>query len=247
MINLKNIFKKESKKEEKKKGLYWERPTRTFNRFFEHIKTIGFNPETVIDVGAARGTPALYDSFPDAYHIMIEPLDEFEEKLIKLLEKINGEYHICAVMEKAEEDSSIFVTKELFGSSMMHRIKDDADERLKKVKVRTLDDVLSGVQLAGPILLKTDCQGGDLSVIKGGLDTVDQCEVIIMEVSLFKFWGEHHPDFHEIISYMHTIGFVVYDILDGLFRPYDSALGQMDLVFVKEKSVFRQSNLWIEP
>src|SRR3989442_12701698 len=47
----------------------------------ENMRKRGFAPATVIDVGAAYGTPALYAAFPDAYHVMIEPLADYEPSL----------------------------------------------------------------------------------------------------------------------------------------------------------------------
>ncbi|NIQ16320.1 MAG: hypothetical protein GTO02_18595, partial [Candidatus Dadabacteria bacterium] len=40
-------------------------------------------------------------------------------------------------------------------------------------------------------------------------------------------------------------GFVIYDFLDGLFRPLDNALGQIDIVFVKRDGFFRQDHRWL--
>jgi hypothetical protein len=39
-------------------------------------------------------------------------------------------------------------------------------------------------------------------------------------------------------------GFVVYDIVGGINRPKDMALGQKDLVFVKESGSIRNSHAW---
>ncbi len=62
---------------------------------------------------------------------------------------------------------------------------------------------------------------------------------------LYRFWGNHHPDFLEIVKYMADQGFLVYDFLDGLFRPLDNALGQVDVVFVKKDGPFRKSASWM--
>ena len=40
-----------------------------------NVARLGFVPNVVIDVGVAKGTPALYNTFPDSYHLLIEPLD----------------------------------------------------------------------------------------------------------------------------------------------------------------------------
>lgn len=221
------------------------RPTRNFAQFFEHVSGFGFYPKTIIDVGAARGTPDLYRSFPDAYLVLFEPLKDFVPDIEKILSGRKGEYHICALMSQPGH-STILKSADKFGSSMMHRIEDDKDDRLVSVDVRTLDQMVSD-KYESPMVLKTDCQGGDFDVIRGGTETLKRCEIVIMEVSFYQFWGDHHPKPLQILNYMSEKGFVLYDFLDGLFRPYDNALGQIDMVFVKEHGVFRQSHYWAKP
>lgn len=62
-----------------------------------------------------------------------------------------------------------------------------------------------------------------------------------MEVSLFEFMVGA-PQFHEVISYMKNRDFVAYDIIHGWNRPLDNALGQVDVVFVKDKGMFRSDH-----
>ncbi len=33
---------------------------------------------TIIDIGVWKGTPELYAAFPEAYHVLIEPMKEYE-------------------------------------------------------------------------------------------------------------------------------------------------------------------------
>ena len=39
-------------------------PVRNFGLFFKHLKSLGFEVKTVIDVGIAFGTSPIYDAFP---------------------------------------------------------------------------------------------------------------------------------------------------------------------------------------
>ena len=50
----------------------------------EHLRRAGIAPATVIDVGAANGTRALYEAYPDARLVLIEPLVEHEPDLQRL-------------------------------------------------------------------------------------------------------------------------------------------------------------------
>jgi len=217
--------------------------TRNFPEFFYNIKKLEYSPAICIDVGAASGTPSIYRAFPDAYHIVFEPLDDFQADLKKSLGDCRHEIHQCGLMDKPGEMELLRIQSNLYTSSLMHKRK-QGEKGLVTVPIRTLDDVLKDKDLSGGVLLKTDCQGSDLFVIQGATKVLESTDIVILETSFFKFWGDHHPDFFEIVSYMKDQGFVVYDILDGLFRPFDKALGQIDLVFVKEHGRFRRSHQW---
>ncbi len=220
-----------------------ERPTRSFEKFFDHLKNVNnYNPACCIDVGAAKGTTAIYKAFPEALHIVFEPLPDFHAALAETMKPYKHEIYHCALMEK-ESERTLLRHPDQFGSSMMHKRK-GRDSDLVNVQVHALDDVLSEKTINGDLLIKTDCQGADLYVLKGGEKTLDKASVVIVEASLFRFWGPHHPDIYEIIRYMNERNFVLYDLLDGLYRPSDGALGQLDLAFVKRDGPFRQNVKW---
>lgn len=207
------------------------------------LKSTGFAPRTVIDVGVAHGTPPLYEAFPDAYYFLFEPVADFEGDIRHALTQIRGEYELCGLGETSTT-MQIFVPEAAVAASLMHSGVDAADPHLRTVPVRTLDEVFAQRKIETPVLLKTDCQGGDLAVIRGGRGFVAQCDVIIMEVGMFRYWSEKTPDFAETIIEMKSHGFVPYDFLDYMPRPHDGALGQLDVVFVKEDGPFRATHQW---
>lgn len=220
-----------------------ERPTRNFESFFNHIKaSSGFAPSCCIDVGAASGTPAIYKAFPDAHHIAFEPLPDFHAALEECLKPYSHEIYHCGLMEKSGE-KTLFRHADKYGSSLMHKREGDAPN-LVPVRIETLDNIIGDRAFPDGLLIKTDCQGSDLFVIKGGQRTLEKADIVIIEASMFRFWGAHHPDIYDIVHYMKERDFVIYDILDGLFRPLDGALGQIDLVFVKDKGRFRRAHSW---
>ena len=208
------------------------------------LKSAGFLPGTVVDVGVAYGTPPLYEAFPDAYYFLFEPVADFEPHIKKALQtNIRGEYEMCGLGETSTT-KQIFVPEAAVAASLMHSGVDAADPRLRTVRVRTLDEVFAKRKLQKPIILKTDCQGGDLAVIRGGNEFVAQCDVIIMEVGMFRYWSKNTPDFADTIIEMKSRGFVPYDLFDTMPRPHDGALGQLDVVFVKENGPLRAVHKW---
>jgi hypothetical protein len=53
---------------------------------------LGFEPRTVIDVGVAYATSELYEQFPGAQILLVEPLAEFEPFLQRIAGKYNAQY-----------------------------------------------------------------------------------------------------------------------------------------------------------
>jgi len=210
-----------------------------------HIVRTGYYPDLIIDVGAADGTPFLQNNFPKSRFFWIEPLQEFEEALKKLQQTYKGDYAITAVGKK-EGNLVLHVHEDLHGSTLFNETDGEkADGAPREIPVTTLNKLGSenNWKQYGKILLKADVQGFELEVLEGAKDLLPHVDVILLEVSFFRFLKQA-PDFFDVISYMKGIGYVVYDIVGGLNRPLDSALGQKDLVFVKENGVFRANHGW---
>ena len=82
-------------------------------------------------------------------------------------------------------------------------------------------------------------QGAELKVLDGAKKVLEDTELVILEASLFQFYKDG-PQFYDVITYMKERGFVVYDFCNGHNRPFDGALAQIDVVFVKENGPFRR-------
>ena len=61
---------------------------RTLAEVLDHVSRLGFRPQTVIDVGVADGTFELYRAFPNAKHLLIEPLEEFKPALERITRQL---------------------------------------------------------------------------------------------------------------------------------------------------------------
>lgn len=206
-----------------------------------HIKNLGYSPQLVIDVGVAGGTDPLTNSFPDAKYLWVEPLVEFESVLMKLKERYQGDY-VLAAAGKAQGRAIINVHGD--GTSLYKESEGvSADGVPREVEMVTLDSLQGRYQLFGSVLLKVDVQGAELDVLEGSSLVLQACDVVILEVSFMEFLVGI-PQFERVVSYMKDKGFVVYDIFGNLNRPFDGALGQTNLLFVKENGWFRKSFRW---
>ena len=214
---------------------------RDFDRFFAHVKSLGFTAKTIIDVGFASGTAGLY-CFKGAYLVLIDALEECAPDMEKLLANNTGELHVMAVSD-SPGFIDFFVSPTLDQSTL--NFENVPEKNIRRVEVDTLENLLADSPLEWPVVLKTDIQGADLSAVRGaGERILDMSEIIIMEVSTFGSWGGIGPDLTDVIIEMDKLDFVVYDIIGYLTRSSDAALGQIDIAFVKREGIFRKRKLW---
>ncbi|MDB5200769.1 MAG: Methyltransferase, FkbM family [Ferruginibacter sp.] len=208
------------------------------------LKESGFDPAVVIDIGAGSGTLPLLQTFPDAKHILIEPLIEFEPQLSALQKSFKVEF-IFAAVGTGKEAISINVHKDLYGSSLLKEQDGPvADGTPRKVPMISLDSLHEKIpDPPSSLVIKIDVQGAELDVLRSGPKLLQQADLVIMECSFFNFL-HNAPDITDVICFMKEQGFVMYDIYDFHNRPIDGALGQADISFVKADGCFRSSHNW---
>ncbi|OKH19878.1 hypothetical protein NIES593_20265 [Hydrococcus rivularis NIES-593] len=84
--------------------VYGERtPRNNLSESYSLLYSLGFRPNTIIDVGVAKETPELYRAFPDSFVLLVEPLREFETELKHILKKYRGLYLIAAAGSETRE------------------------------------------------------------------------------------------------------------------------------------------------
>jgi len=175
-------------------------------------------------VGAAEGTPPLYAVFPKAFHVLVEPLREFEPQLKELTDRLGGTYRIAAANDTGEPVSFNVHTDHLHGSSQLkEEMGIDADGSPRVVPGLRLDDLLREINFRTPALLKIDVQGAELIVLRGASVALRSRELVLLETSLFQLM-KGAALLSDIVAYMVDAGFVPYDVFSLCYRPLDSAL-----------------------
>ncbi len=211
----------------------------TFSGALRQIAKLGFRPRTVIDVGVAYHTLELYQQFPEARILLVEPLAEFEPFLRQICTQYKAEYVLAAAGEKAGS-AVLNVHPDKVGSSFLNEVEGaTVDGTPREVPVVTLDEVCAEKKLRGPYLVKADVQGAELQVLAGARRA-------LLEVTLFgtMIGG---PQFADVISRMKELGFVAYDVFGFSYRPFDNALCQVDMAFVREDGLFRKVHVYATP
>jgi FkbM family methyltransferase len=219
----------------------------TFAGALRQFSKLGFRPGTVIDVGVAFETETLHHEFRDSQILLIEPLVEFEPFLKGICHRYKAQY-VLAAAGATQASRILNVRPDLPQCSSFLKDADGPalDGTPRAVPVVTLDQVCSERGLKGPYLIKIDVQGGELTVLDGATETLKQTEVAILEVSLFEMLIGC-PLLYDVMAYMKQRGFVLYDTWGFFYRPYDGALAQMDIAFVREDGMFRPSHTFATP
>lgn len=196
------------------------------------LRARGFRPATVIDVGAQTGTPPLYEVFPDAHHVLIEPVAENERALQRLCAELrSAEYRIAAVARQGGTASLAVSDDRLYSSVVAadHRVEPDhALRSLREVPAVSLDGLCAERGYARPLLVKIDVDGLELEVLAGAATLMESASVFVIEATVAGEDARLVP----IIDTMASHGFRVWDIVDSLYRPEDERMWQVDLVMV---------------
>jgi FkbM family methyltransferase len=203
---------------------------------------MGLQPRTVIDVGVAAGTWPLYEAFPSARIVLIDPAEESRAHLERIAARFPRVEIVMAAASARTGSVRLNVHRDVARSSTYWESDfEPADVTQRDVAAITLDDLRRERRLEGPFVLKVDVQGAELEVLEGASETLRETEYVILETCLFQFFAGA-PLLAEVVGYMKERGFVVYDALSIQYRPLDGAMSVVDLAFVKESGDLRRAH-----
>lgn len=202
------------------------------------------NFKTIIDVGASKGNFSLpfHKIFPRAQIYAFEPLTDCFELTKKKLEGVPGFKAFNLALSDFKGKSQIFRSSYSGASSLikMSSLQKElfpvtAGESKQDITVDTMDNVLGGMQLDEPILIKLDVQGTEDRVIRGGRSVFGKTKAVIAETSFCRLY-EGQPLFNDISRQLEALGFRYAGIWgEGDFRsPVDGKPLQQDSIFVRD-------------
>ena len=200
------------------------------------LKLFGFEPINILDIGANKGKWSLLVKkkvFPLANYTLIEAIDYDE------LSSINNFANMTSMIVLLDEKVGKVIWNEMrnTGDSIYKENTSYFDD-CKKIErdTTTLDITFQDKKYFD--LIKIDCQGAEIPILKGGKNTILNTSVIILEMP---FMGEYNigvPNFYEHIKYMDEIDYQVYDIIE-MHRAEDILI-QIDIIFLKKGHIFEK-------
>jgi FkbM family methyltransferase len=215
---------------------------RTPEAVLAHVKRLGFEPATVIDVGVAYGTPELYDAFPASRFLLVDPLEEYAPAIDPIVQRLGSAEWVRAAAGPEPGSITINVNRApALSSTLGHWKGQDDGGTPREVPVVRLDDLVAERSLPGPYLVKADVEGAELRVLEGASRILADTELVMLEVNLFEFLPGQ-PQLHDVVAFMKERGFVTYDFYGGHVRLLDDALAMTNMAFVRDDGVFRRSH-----
>lgn len=198
-------------------------------------------PKTILDIGANTGQFAKYihGIFPEAALYSFEPLENCYTQLVQNFAEVpqfqafnlalgneGGQAQIYA--NDYSPSSSILEMEELHKNCFPHTQK----QILNSINIVRLDDISSKLEIKKPTLIKIDVQGFEDKVIEGGIVTIKQATILIVEMSVEKLY-ENQPLFNNIYSLLLNLGFTYKGNYEQLYNPQDGRILQVDGIFMK--------------
>jgi FkbM family methyltransferase len=201
-----------------------------------------YDIKTVVDIGANVGQFATEFTaiFPSAQFHCFEPLNApFALLKKRFIKNKNVTVYNFALGEKEEElvmnlneftpSSSFLKMNESHTSSFTHAV----NTTQCNIQVKRLDDIAASLKLTEPFLVKIDVQGFEDKVLTGGLNTIKNATIIIVEVS-FKELYENQPLFDKIYQTVTKLGFTYSGNFEQLLSPVTNEILQADALFIKK-------------
>ena len=225
---------------------------RSTNGGLQRLKTLGFRPQGILDIGAYEGEwmRMAKTVFPESKVLMVEAQPEKEPVLNAACKTYDGsvEYLIALLGQSNQEAVPFFQIRPPFGSTGSSVYEEQVaykgrhlDRQVIALKMIRLDDLLASHSASHFQFIKLDVQGAELDVLSGGSQILNGAEAVLLEVSFLEY-NKGAPQFADVVAFMNAKGFVVFDILD-CYREKKDILIQSDILFVRTDSKLRPAGL----
>jgi len=212
-----------------------------------YLAEFGFR--TVLDIGANTGQFARRARrlFPDATIHSFEPLPDAFYALAEFSRKSRNVYAHRVALGEADGQAEMYRNEFSPSSSFLPispihttAFPGTGHTRPVHVPMTSLDAWARGYPLSRPLLIKMDVQGYEDKVLRGGMDTVSQAAVLIVEVSFQElYFGQIL--FDELLLLTRRMGFRCFGAEELVCDDHQGRPLQANMVFVQEKGAAQEA------
>lgn len=207
----------------------------------QQLKTTGYSPTHVFDIGAHHGhwTISCSQIFQDCQYLMFEAIDYAELNAFRNYSNVR----VFNDLLNDKKENVVWNEMRNTGDSIFKENTFHFDNCKQIVReTTTLNDCLKTAAItissSDRIFIKIDCQGAEIPILKGAQDIISRTDFIIMEMPFFGQYNAGVPSFLEHIQYMDSIGFIPYDFLESHYiNNFDM---QVDIMFINKNHPLNQ-------
>ena len=209
------------------------------------LKQKGYYPDTILDIGAHQGfwTIGMKQIYNNSKYYLFEANDYSELNMFNNDNNDNNVkvYNNIILNDKIEEIDWYCIKgtgDSMFKEKTKHYINCNS---IKRETIYLNTHILKNnlFQESKNILIKIDCQGAEISILKGASSILEKTDFILLEIPLFGQYNDGIPNFLEHIQYMNSIGFITYDIVENHY--INNFNMQLDVVFINKNHEFNKT------
>lgn len=203
----------------------------------ESLKNKGYYPDTILDIGACWGgwTRSVIKIYNDSNYFLFEAIDYPD---LKMMQCRNIQSFNVLLNDKIEEVD--WYEMKNTGDSMYkertHHFTNCEPIKRESIDLNTFIERNNILKDSKNILIKIDCQGAEIPILKGASAIIARTDFIILELPFFGNYNTGVPTFIEHIKYMDSIGFVPYDIIESHYM--NDFYMQIDMIFINKNHKF---------
>jgi FkbM family methyltransferase len=202
------------------------------------LKQKGYIPDTILDIGAHHGnwTIVMKQIYKDSQYYLFEAIDYSE---LNRFQNDNSTKVFNVVLNDKIDQVNWYQMKNTGDSIFKEKTNHFSNcEILKRDTIDLNTFILQKdmLQESKNILIKIDCQGAEIPILKGATSILEKTDFIILEIPLFGQYNEGVPNFLEHIAFMDSIGFTTYDIIENHYINQFNM--QVDVLFINKNHKF---------
>jgi FkbM family methyltransferase len=210
------------------------------NKFFKYIEKLnhqsvlrglvsrGLKINTVYDIGAHKGrwTKQHAALFPNASFYLFEANKEHAEKL-----KSRGHRTFIGVLSSNGMPAKFYKKAGTGDSLYRENTTTYSEDKFEVVATMTLSQVAASENLPKPDFIKLDVQGAEIDILKGALDLLGNCSLILAECPIVTY-NLGAPELKEYLVFFKSVGFSPLRITEQ--HSSKGSLLQIDILFLKD-------------
>lgn len=197
----------------------------------ERMAAWGVKFDQFFDIGAARGGwgSKVRKHWPESSIFFFEAAPVWLPHLQQTAARLGGQVEVLNAAAGGVDGEAYFHfdPADPYGGALI----DKPGEHAIRVPMVTLDTVTRERLLDGRFALKLDTHGAERAIFSGASRFMERCDFVVFETYNF---GPAARRFGQMAVFLEEeFGLRCIDIAEPKWRPYDNALWQLDLYFVR--------------